>query len=257
MTIILDNLNSAERSYSASHDGSGDGHGRTLAIFDPDLAGDGALVRELRALGVEVSIHHDPFNVIVEMATLPPSLLVISSVAWGAQAARIIAVARERFEVPVALAIERTDDPADFATAIVAGISPLLDRPYRVDALLAALRQTASRDLRDETLSIGDLVLNASALSAHYRGRRIGLSAKEFAALWMLGQRCGLGVRPLELGAVIWPDRGTTLASTRTLVRRLRVRLAEAQVRLSVTTVRGIGYRLEGCCVESCAVIAT
>lgn len=228
------------------------GGNRALSIFDPDLQPDRAFVSELRSQGARVSVHHDAFNVMIEMATQPPSLLVISSAAWGAEAVRLIEVARDRFELPVALAMTRTDDPEDFATAILAGLSPLLERPYRLDPLLAALRQTATPQQAETLLIVGDLHLDTTALSAHFRGRRVELSAKEFAALWILGKRCGHGVTPLELSAAVWPDRGTTLASTRTLIRRLRDRLREADVAVQVRTVRGIGYRLGGCGAEDC-----
>lgn len=235
-----------------SADSSSGSGNRALSFFDPALEADAALVSELRAQAVAVSVHHDAFNVMIEMATRPPSLLVISSAVWGAEAVRLIEVARERFEVPVALAMMRTDDPQDFATAIVAGLSPLLERPYRLDSLLAALRQTAIRPQADARLTVGDLSLDATALTARYRGHRVELSAKEFAALWLLGQRCGRGVTPLELSAVVWPDRGTTLASTRTLIRRLRRRLHEAHVPVTIRTVRGIGYMLDECGGQDC-----
>lgn len=244
----------ARRPLPWSAEAAHDGGERTISFFDPGLDAAAPLIGELRGLGVGVSVHHDAFNAIVEVATRPPSLLVISSSAWGAQAVRLIDVARERFEQPVALAMARTDDPQDFATAIVAGLSPLLERPYRLDPLLTALRHITNRHQADALFHVGDLSLDATALSAHYRGRRIELSANEFAAMWLLAQRCGRGLTPLELSAVVWPDRGTTLASTRTLIRRLRVRLAEAGVPVSVSTVRGIGYRLDGCGVEGCEI---
>jgi hypothetical protein len=128
-------------------------------------------------------------------------------------------------------------------------------------------RVLASVELRDEDrITIGDVTLTFYDPDITYRDtpfpelevdaaagvvrvdrRAIALSAKEFALLIYLYERCGQVCSKDDIGVAIWPEyqEGVYDYQIENLVRRLRSKLepdpANPQLLL---TVRGLGYKL-------------
>ena len=92
---------------------------------------------------------------------------------------------------PVIVVTARDDDPS-IVKALDAGADDYVVKPFGMDQLeariRAVLRRTAS-DEPDEPITVGDLVVDASARHCTLAGRDLELSRREFDLLLLLAQR--------------------------------------------------------------------
>jgi DNA-binding response OmpR family regulator len=115
---------------------------------------------------------------------------------------------------------------------------------------LARLRAHARRldpDTRAERLVVGDLELDRAARRAWLAGRELDLRPKEFDLLALLMAEAGRAVPREQIMAEVWDEHW--FGSTKTLdmhIVALRRKLGEPAAGAGrITTLRGVGYRLE------------
>jgi DNA-binding response OmpR family regulator len=92
-------------------------------------------------------------------------------------------------------------------------------------------------------IKIGDLVIDAVAVEASYRGRALKLPRQEFQLLKFLAERPGRVFSREQLLSRVWGYRYA--GGTRTVdihVRRLRAKLGPGSA--MIETVRHVGYKL-------------
>jgi len=89
-------------------------------------------------------------------------------------------------------------------------------------------------------------VLDAATVRARVDGVTLPLSPKEFALLWTLGSRVGEAITRPDILREVW---GTTQFIDPQVVdqyvRYLRRKLEPHDPGLLITTVRGVGYKME------------
>lgn len=122
-----------------------------------------------------------------------------------------------------------------------AGARDYLSKPFAHVELLARIRAQL-RPLGDGLLICGELSLLPARQMATWQGKEVALTATEFALLAMLMQMAGRVFTRDELLNQVWGYQ--SFPSTRTVdthVLQLRQKLPG----LPITSVRGIGYRLE------------
>ncbi|NIF31928.1 response regulator transcription factor [Enterobacter sp. Cy-643] len=122
-----------------------------------------------------------------------------------------------------------------------AGARDYLSKPFAHVELLARIRAQL-RPLGDGLLVCGELSLLPARQIATWQGKEVALTATEFALLAMLMQMAGRVFTRDELLNQVWGYQ--RFPSTRTVdthVLQLRQKLPG----LPITSVRGIGYRLE------------
>jgi DNA-binding response OmpR family regulator len=137
----------------------------------------------------------------------------------------------------------------DVVAGLDAGADDYLVKPFRLAELLARirahLRRTANGPRDDATpavLEVGELVVDPASRRARHRDQELSLRPKEFDLLALLVADAGRVVTRERIMREVWDT--DWLGSTKTLdthVLALRNKLgAEA-----ITTLRGVGYRLE------------
>jgi DNA-binding response OmpR family regulator len=146
------------------------------------------------------------------------------------------------------LIVTARDQELDVVAGLDAGADDYLVKPFRLSELLARvrahMRRTAAAEPEepDEPLRAGDLVVDRAARRAWRDGEELVLRPKEFELLTLLVAEAGRAVTRERLMRDVWDT--DWLGSTKTLdthVLALRNKLgAEA-----ITTLRGVGYRLE------------
>ena len=122
------------------------------------------------------------------------------------------------------------------------------EEALRLAELLARLRAHLRRfDGVPERVTIGPLEVDAGARRAWFDGNALELRAKEFDLLSALVANAGRVMRRDELMRDVWDEN--YFGSTKTLdvhMAALRRKLGNDQVGPgSITTLRGVGYRLE------------
>jgi DNA-binding winged helix-turn-helix (wHTH) protein len=114
--------------------------------------------------------------------------------------------------------------------------------PAELYARIRALEWRRSEFATEERLKIGSLLVDRAAHEVSVEGRRVTLTAKEFALLAFLAANRGRVFSRETLLARVWGSRYEGGARTVDIhVRRLRAKVGDA---LPLETLRGAGYKL-------------
>ena len=139
---------------------------------------------------------------------------------------------------------------ADVVVGLDAGADDYLVKPFRLAELFARLRAHVRRHAADDaeaTLTVGDLVLDPSARRVTVKGTEVDLRPKEFDLLEVLMRHAGKALSREHAMELVWDEHW--FGSTKTLdvhIASLRQHLGESGPDGSrITTLRGVGYRLE------------
>ena len=153
---------------------------------------------------------------------------------------------REGSDTPVIMLTAR-DSVADRLRGLGAGADDYLVKPFSFLELLARL-QAITRRGRNEAVhvTVGDLHLDLLARRATRAGKRLNLTAKEFALLSVLARRQAQIVSKTVIAELVWDinfDTDTNVVEV--AIKRLRAKLDSPHLSKLLHTVRGMGYILE------------
>jgi DNA-binding response OmpR family regulator len=220
---------------------------RVLVVEDDATLG-GGLWQTLNAQGYQVSwartgaealeLARDPHDLVLLDLSLPDL--------DGVEVCRRLRAGQPRLTI-VMLTARR--DEIDVIVGLDAGADDYLTKPFRLGELLARVRAHARRldpDGPPERLAVGDLALDRAARRAWLAGRELDLRPKEFDLLALLMAEAGRAVPREEIMAEVWDEHW--FGSTKTLdmhIAALRRKLGEPEQTGRITTLRGVGYRLE------------
>jgi DNA-binding response OmpR family regulator len=149
-------------------------------------------------------------------------------------------------DLPVIVLSGRAGD-ADRVRSFARGADDHLNKPFLYQELLARVRAVLRRTDGRRTqgvMRVGDLTIDPATRAVRLAGRRVELSAKEFALLHRLAEQPTRVYRKHELLRDVWGY--LSIGNTRTLdahACRLRKKL-RGTGRPWVVNVRGVGYKL-------------
>lgn len=140
------------------------------------------------------------------------------------------------------------DTEIDMVVGLDSGAVDYVTKPFRLAELSARVRTHLRRIVgHDDQIVVGQLVVNRAARRALLAGAEVELRAKEFDLLARLAESAGNVLRREDLMTEIWDEHW--FGSTKTLdvtASSLRRKLDEAKPgAVAITTLRGVGYRLE------------
>ena len=160
---------------------------------------------------------------------------------------------REYSEIPVIFLTSRTDS-MDELTGILKGADDYITKPFNAPILLArianVLKRTAKKDAVDAAKDLLQLehkgvVLNLSAGTIEYAGKREELTKNELKILHFLYQRPGEIVPRVEIIEYLWDNEAFIDDNTLSVnMTRIRGKLLEIGVEDFIETRRGMGYRI-------------
>ena len=227
-----------------------------LLVVEDDALIASSLERALSAQGHEVSVATTVADAIAALTARTPDLVLLdlglpdgdgSSVAHHA--------ARHHPEVPVIVLTARSEE-IDVVLGLEAGAVDYVVKPFRLAELLARVaahlrwRQAltaAGDDRAEDVIEVGELCVDRPARRVALAGDEIALRPKEFDLLERLARDAGTVVSREQLIDDVWDENWW--GSTKTLdvhVNSIRRKLGDEAGRPSrITTVRGVGYRLE------------
>jgi two-component system, OmpR family, copper resistance phosphate regulon response regulator CusR len=196
--------------------------------FVVDVAGNGADGRHL-ALSSE-------YDLVVLDVMLP-----------GVDGWTVLRDLRDKKQTPV-LFLTARDDVADKVKGLELGADDYLVKPFAFSELLARVRSLLRRGGKApaERLTVGDLQIDPRSRRVARGGRKIDLTAKEFALLDCLVRNCGEVMSRTLIAEQVWDmnfDSDTNVVDV--AMRRLRAKVDDPfEVKL-IRTVRGVGYAIE------------
>ncbi len=214
------------------------------------------LVEDDEALGRQVVMHLARANFDVEwvrdgdraLATDPAGfdLVILDLMLPGAYGLDVLKHWRRRADTPVLILSARNDTP-DKVRALELGADDFVTKPFWPEELLARVQARLRRPLLERTgrLRVGALILDLEGRTVTTGGDPVPLTRVEFDLLAALARRRGAAVpRGWLVDHVLDPERDGTERTLDVHVSRLRKKLGPAGAQIS--TVWGVGYRLEG-----------
>jgi len=215
-----------------------------VAEDDPDISE--PLVRALRREGYDVTLVTTGPAALTGALAGQADLLLLDLGLPGMDGLEVCRSLRGRgSSLPVLVLTARTDE-ADLVVGLDAGADDYVGKPFRVAELLARVRAQLRRSSGSdgELLTVGSITLDVPSRRVEVAGVEVPLTPKEYEVLLMLLRRVGTVVGRDELMREVW--RTEWLGATKTLdmhVSTLRRKLGDAGS--LITTVRGVGFRLE------------
>ncbi|GAA1980311.1 response regulator transcription factor [Catenulispora subtropica] len=159
----------------------------------------------------------------------------------GDEICRGLAAGRSRTRV---LMLTASGTVADRVAGLGLGADDYLPKPFAFAELVARVRALARRSgpPLPPVLTYGDVSLDPARQVAFRDGRRLDLSAKEFALLACLLAEPGIVISAEELLERVWDEAADPFTTAvKHTVHRLRAKLGEPPL---IETVRDAGYRV-------------
>lgn len=147
--------------------------------------------------------------------------------------------------IPILMLTARTDE-VDRVAGLDAGADDYISKPFSTQEMLARIRAVLRRrapELVKDSVSVGELTLDAATHRVSFRSRELRLGPTEFKLLHFFMKHAERVHSRSALLDRVWGDH--VFIEERTVdvhVKRLREALGEAGA--MVETVRGAGYRL-------------
>ena len=159
----------------------------------------------------------------------------------------VLRAIRKESATPVVV-VSAKDAESDVVTALELGADDYLTKPYSARELIARVRAVARRASilePAESVSFGNISLDTDRYELLVADQSFDLPRKEFEVMSMLMERAGRIVTRDRILDEVW---GIGWGDTKSLdqhIRRLRRKLEHDADAPRITTVRGVGYRLD------------
>ncbi|PWU20372.1 MAG: DNA-binding response regulator [Verrucomicrobia bacterium] len=202
----------------------------------------------LRQAGFDVLPAADGAEALARARATLPSLIVLDLMLPEVDGIEVCKVLRRdpaTSSIPIVMLTARAAE-IDRILGLELGADDYITKPFSPRELVLRIKKILERGLPskvgDQTLRVGDLLIDQPRHQVSWKNRQIELTATEFKLLSLLAQRRGRVQSREQLLRDVWEYNG--LIDTRTVdthMRRLREKLGPAARHLD--TVRGVGYR--------------
>ena len=172
-------------------------------------------------------------------------LFILDLMLPGAYGLDVLKELRRTSDLPVIILSAR-NETADKVRSLDLGADDYVTKPFWPEELLARVEARLRRPSlqRNGVLKVGDIRLDVERRSVDVGGDEVGLTRVEFDMLAALARRPGAAVSRASLArSALDPDREGTERTLDVHMSRLRKKLGSA--RPAITTVWGVGYRLD------------
>ena len=201
----------------------------------------------LRAEGFSVTPAVDGIDALQQLAHQKADLVILDVMMPNMDGWELCQTLRASYDMPL-LMLTAKGEMAQKVKGFELGTDDYLVKPFepvelvmRVKALLKRYRIAAS-----QTVQIGELLMDRKTFEITVDGATLTLPRKEFELLFKLASYPGQTLARDRLIEDIWGYDFE--GNERTLdvhINRLRERFPETQHTFKITTIRGLGYRLE------------
>jgi two-component system copper resistance phosphate regulon response regulator CusR len=225
---------------------------KILVVEDEPKTGD-YLKQGLTEAGFVTDLARDGWDGLEMAKANPYDLLILDVMLPGLNGWQVLeGLRRAGLDTPV-LFLTARDQVEDRVRGLESGADDYLVKPFAFSELLARVRtllRRGGKSTESEFLRAANLELDLMRRRVSRSGKRIDLTAKEFALLELLLRRQGEVLPRSLIASQIWDmnfDSDTNVIEV--AVRRLRAKMDDGFEPKLIRTVRGMGYVLEatGC----------
>ncbi len=218
------------------------------------------LTYNLRRQGYEVLTAMDGLSALNLARQERPDLIVLDLMLPKLDGLEVCRILRQEMSIPILMLTARADE-VDRVVGLEMGADDYLTKPFsmrellaRVKALLRRVRmdresmEAMAQTERQETLNLGDLIIDLQRREVRRQGALLHLKPKEYDLLVFLARNSGVVLsRDLILERVWGWDYDGGSRTVDVHIRWLREKIEPDPAHPTrIVTVRGIGYRFEG-----------
>ncbi len=220
---------------------------KILIVEDEHKTGD-YLKQGLSEAGFVADLARDGADGVHAALTDDYDLVVLDVMLPGIDGWQVLREIRQAGRHMPVLFLTARDQVEDRVKGLELGADDYLVKPYAFSELLARVRSLLRRGKAKEaeSLRVADLELDLLRRRVMRAGRRIDLTAKEFALLELLLRRQGEVLPRSLIASQVWDmnfDSDTNVIEV--AVRRLRAKIDDDFEPKLIRTVRGMGYVLD------------
>ena len=223
---------------------------RRILVVEDDEAIGGGLAAALAGQGYAVVWSPTGADALRQARVDQPDLVLLDLGLPDGDGVEVCRVIRKEWPATTIVILTARAAEIDVVVGLDAGADDYVTKPFRLAELLARVRAHLRRSVptgAGERLAVGRLELDSGAHRVWVQGHEVELRPREFDLLALLMAEAGRVVSRERIMAEVWDEHW--FGSTKTLdmhISALRRKLAEAgDVADRLTTVRGVGYRLE------------
>ncbi len=219
---------------------------RVLIIEDEEKLC-GILSRGLKAEGYSVDIAMDGQHGLELSATYEYDLILLDVQLPSMSGTQVLQRIRSRNRQVAILMLTAKDGVNDKVEHFEAGADDYMTKPFSFAELSVRIKSLMRRApaQRENIVKIADLEIDRLARQVKRAGKRIELSAKEYALLEYLALQAGRVLSRTMIIEHVWDQSFEGLTNiVDVYVRQLRSKLDEGHERKLIKTIRGAGYSL-------------
>jgi len=219
-----------------------------ILVIEDDAAIGGGLTEALGAHGYEARWATTGIEGLELASATPPDLVLLDLGLPDLDGVEVCRRLRAQAPMTTIVILTARSDEVDVVLGLDAGADDYVTKPFRLTELLARVRAHLRRGRPDSggRAVVGDLEVDTDARRSFLGGHELELRAKEFDLLALLVGEAGRAVTRERIMAEVWDEHW--YGSTKTLdmhISSLRRKLADRDGSPRITTLRGVGYRLE------------
>jgi DNA-binding response OmpR family regulator len=218
------------------------------------LVEDDASIREVAAMGLKqagfrVTTAVDGRDGLMRALREPVDVVILDVMLPSLDGFEVCREIRKQSRVPIVMLTARSDT-VDVVVGLESGADDYLTKPFELPELVARVRavlRRSSSQPEETTIAVGGLEMDPASFIAKKDGRELSLTATEFRLLMEMARRPGqVFTREVLLDRVWNYDYLGDSRLVDVAIQRLRSKVEEDPAHPAViTTVRGVGYRLE------------
>ncbi len=226
-----------------------DGSPIRVLLVDDEPALTNLVKMALHYEGWDVDIAHNGRDAIAKFDKGGPDVLVLDIMLPDVDGLRILERVREADNYTPTLFLTARDSVMDRVTGLTAGADDYMTKPFSLEELVARLRGLLRRATQltppaAETLSVGDLRVDAASREVTRDGTPISLSSTEFELLRFLMRNPRRALSRTEILDRVWNyDFAGRTSIVDLYISYLRKKIDSGRKPM-IQTVRGIGYML-------------
>src|ERR1700736_3004191 len=221
--------------------------GASLLVVEDDQAIGRSLVQALGGQGAVVAWARSGQEALV-LAGPTTDLVLLDLGLQDIDGVEVCRRLRGRYPQLDIIVVTARSEEIDVVIGLDAGADDYITKPFRLAELLARVRARLRRQPPESvgTISVGALRVDLEARRCIVDATEIELRAKEFELLATLAQDAGRVVARRRLLAEVWDQHFDSTTKTLDMhISALRRKLDHPDRPSFITTIRGVGYRLE------------